>query len=143
MGKPVDDLRFCKVLALACAGLNLGVDVATIAVDHDDVEELLTVDIAVLVCDDVGVADLLQQSNFILCVLQVFLTHVSCLHSFDHIVLSFSLVSSEVHLAETPATNCLYCLVYVHLALSINQSTMCLSFLIFSSLQIQMINIYK
>ena len=122
MGKPVYDLRLCKVLALACAGLNLGVNVATVAVDHDDVEELLTVDIAVLVCDDVGVADFLQKSNFILCVLEVFLTHVPCLHSFNHIVLSLSLMSRKVHLAETPATNCLYCLVDVHLVLYIKSS---------------------
>ena len=35
--KPVYDLNFWKVLSLARARLNLGVDVATVAIHHDDV----------------------------------------------------------------------------------------------------------
>ena len=143
MGKPVYNLRLCEVLALACTSLNLGVNVATIAVNHDDVEELLAVHIAVLVGDDVGVADLLQQSDFILCVLQVFLAHVSCFHSFNHIVLSLSLVSREVNLAEASTPNRLYSLIDVHLvffvAIKSNQRLLMFANVWYSSLQIQMI----
>jgi hypothetical protein len=48
---------------LALRGLDLAVDVTTIAIHHDDVEELLPVHVAILVSHDVRVPDLLKQSN--------------------------------------------------------------------------------
>ena len=57
--QPVNNLNLCKVLAFTSICLNLGVDVATITVHHDNVQKLLSVDIRVLVSDNVGVSNFL------------------------------------------------------------------------------------
>lgn len=55
--KPVEDLIFGEVLAFLV--LNTVVHVTAFTVDHNDVQELLSVHVAVFVCNDVRVTQLL------------------------------------------------------------------------------------
>ena len=43
--EPVDDLLLCEILAFARISFDLGVNITAIAINHNDVQELFTVDI--------------------------------------------------------------------------------------------------
>jgi len=113
LDEPLQDLIFAKVLALG--GLDLAVDVALVAINHDDVQILFAVYITVLVGNDVRVSNLLQQSHLVLGVLKILLLHVSGLHSLDDVVLALSLVPRHVDLAEGARPNGLDDFIYIHL----------------------------
>jgi hypothetical protein len=113
LDEPLQDLVFAKVLALG--GLDLAVDVAFVAINHDDVQILFAVYITVLVRNDVRVSNLLQQSHLVLGVLKILLLHVSGLHSLDDVVFALSLVSCHIDLTEGARPNGLDDFVYIHL----------------------------
>ena len=113
LDEPLQDLIFAKVLALG--GLDLAVDVALVAINHDDVQILFAVYITVLVGNDVRVSNLLQQSHLVLGVLEILLLHVSGLHSLDDVVLALSLVPRHVDLAKGARPNGLDDFIYIHL----------------------------
>jgi hypothetical protein len=64
LGQPVDDLTLREVLTLGL--LDPRVDISSIAVDHDQVQILVSVHVGILVGDNICVADLLEQTHFIL-----------------------------------------------------------------------------
>ena len=57
--KPVHDLLLSEIFSLASIGLDLGVDITAIAVDHDNIQKLFAVNVRILVRHDVCMADLL------------------------------------------------------------------------------------
>ena len=61
LDEPFHDLRLAKGLALVL--LDFLVNIATVAIDHHDVELLLFVEKLVLVGDDIGVAKFLEQAD--------------------------------------------------------------------------------
>lgn len=88
LGEPVDDLRLGEAFLVS----NFLVNVASLAVDHDDVEILLAVEEGVLVGDDVGVAELLEEADLVLGVLAVLLGHVPDFDALDDVEAVFALV---------------------------------------------------
>lgn len=64
LGQPVDDLTLREVLTLGL--LDPRVDISSIAVDHDQVQILVSVHVGILVGDNICVADFLEQTHFIL-----------------------------------------------------------------------------
>jgi hypothetical protein len=112
LDQPVDDQILREILALGV--LDFGVNITAIAVDHNDIQILFPIDVRVFIRYDICVSDFLQESDFLFSIFQVFLTHVSGLHTFDNVMLILTGVAGLIDLAKGATADGLNNFINVH-----------------------------
>jgi len=117
LGEPLEDGlvsgRYVFGEAFVFVVPDLVVHVSSFAVGHHDVEAVFF-DEAVAVGHDVRVSELLQDADFVLDVLAVFVGEVASEDALDRVLLVLFEVADQVDLAEAAAADRLYRFVVLH-----------------------------
>ena len=103
LGDPVEYLDLREIFSLFLGGSDAGVHVAGVAVGHDDAEVTVLIGVGVLEADDVGMAEFLEEFEFVLDILSIFLFQFHHFQFFYHIVFAFMFVFALVDLPERPS----------------------------------------
>lgn len=100
LGDPVEYLGLTEILPLFLGGPDLGVHVARLAVDHHNADIAVLIGEGVLVADDVGVAEFLQQLQFIVNIISFLLFEIHYVQFLDDVMFALVLVRAQEHLPE-------------------------------------------